>query len=231
MISLQSKNLVPLRIMQILAELSDSEHLLTQADIVRRLGDYSIAVDRKTVQRQLTNLQIAGFDIVTTPKGCYLNERDFDNSELKLLMDYVSFDLQIPEVYANALVNKLAKLGSKHFAERAKRQLISPVGERSDNKDFFYNIDVITEAIATHRGITFRYAPSKEENIPAGRKTMVAPQMFVFRDNFYCVVCIVGRRTCRCYQIRNIHDLQLAPREEFNVRTFLDSSRHAHCKA
>ena len=229
MISLQSKNLVPLRIMQILAEFSDAEHLLTQSDIVNKLNDYFIAVDRKTVQRQLTNLQIAGFDIVTTPKGCYLNERDFDNSELKLLMDYVSVDLEIPEVYANALVNRLAKLGGKYFAERAKRQLVSPTGERSDNKDFFYNIDIISEAIAAKRGIIFRYTPSKDENIVSIRKATVAPQMFAFRDGFYCVIGIVGRRTCRCYRIRNIYDLQLAPPSAINVRTFLNSA-HRHTR-
>ena len=231
MISLQSKNLVPLRIMQILSELSDSEHLLTQADIVRRLNDYSIEVDRKTVQRQLTNLQIAGFDIVTMSKGCYLNEREFDNSELKLLMDYVSADLQIPEAYANALVNKLAKLGGKHFADQAKKQLAKPEGERSDNKDFFYNIDVISEAIAVGRGIVFRYVPSKGENILASRKTVVKPQMFVFKDGFYCVIGVKGRCTCRCYQIRNIRELQLAPQKEFNKRTFLHAPRRAYSKA
>ncbi len=231
MVSLQSKNLVPLRIMQILSELSDSEHLLTQSEIVRRLNDYSVAVDRKTVQRQLTNLQIAGFDIVITPKGCYLNERDFDNSELKLLMDYVSVDVQIPDAYAIALVNKLAKLGGKHFANRAKKQLVSPAGERSDNKDFFYNIDVISEAIAANRRIVFRYTSSKDENLPTIRKVKFAPKMFVFRDGFYCVVGIVGRCTCRCYRIKNIRDLQMAPSEGLNVRTYLDSSRHARCKA
>lgn len=231
MTSLQSKNLVPLRIMQILSELSDSEHMLTQAEIIRRLNDYSIEVDRKTVQRQLTNLQIAGFDIVTTPKGCYLNEREFDNSELKLLMDYVSVDLQIPEVYANALVNKLAKLGGKHFADRARKLLVSSAGERSDNKDFFYNIDVISDAIETHRRIVFRYMLSKDENVPSSRKIKLTPRMFVFKDGFYCVVGIVGRCTCRCCRIKNIRDLQFAPREELNVRTFLHASRHAHSKA
>ena len=108
------KSLAPLQILKILRKYSDKEHVLTQNQIARYLErDYDIVIERKTVARNLDNLTAAGYQIEQTPKGVYLeDEREFDDSELRLLIDSVLFSEHISANYARALIDKLQKLGS-----------------------------------------------------------------------------------------------------------------------
>ena len=91
------KSLAPLQILKILRKYSDKEHVLTQNQIARYLErDYDIVIERKTVARNLDNLTAAGYQIEQTPKGVYLeDEREFDDSELRLLIDSVLFSEHI----------------------------------------------------------------------------------------------------------------------------------------
>ena len=86
----ESKKLALIRIAQILHDYSDERHPLSQEEIVRLLErDYNLTVERKAVGRNLALLKEADLDIISTPRGCYLERRQFEDSELKLLIDGV----------------------------------------------------------------------------------------------------------------------------------------------
>ena len=88
--SFESKKLALLRILQILEYYSDADHQLKQEDIAKRLSsDYGIVIERKAIGRNLSLLKEAGVEIKSTRNGCYLAERTFEDSELRLLIDGV----------------------------------------------------------------------------------------------------------------------------------------------
>ena len=79
---LEPKKLALLRIAQILHKYSDEAHPLKQEDIAAYLSrDYGIEIERKAVGRNLSLLKEAGYDIISTRNGCYLEKREFEDAE------------------------------------------------------------------------------------------------------------------------------------------------------
>ena len=88
--SLEPKKLALLRIWQIFQKYSDYDHPLTQDDIALHLeNDYGITIERKAISRNISLLKEAGIEIESRRAGSYLATREFEDSELKLLIDSV----------------------------------------------------------------------------------------------------------------------------------------------
>ena len=84
-----NKKMLNMLILDILKEYSDSEHRLTQQDIIRLLRtDYGMECDRRSVKSNVLSLIELGYDI-SMENGYYLDEREFENAELRLLIDSV----------------------------------------------------------------------------------------------------------------------------------------------
>ena len=81
----QAKKLYIMYILEILKKYSDDRHRLRQQDIIDIMKkDYDVSCERKAVARNISDLQELGYDI-ETDGGYYLAERDFEDSELRLL--------------------------------------------------------------------------------------------------------------------------------------------------
>ncbi len=156
---MMQKSLAVLQILKILRKYSNPTHPLTQMQIIDFLGrDYDIEIERKAVARHLQNLSASGYCIEQTAKGVYLeDELDFDDSELRLLIDSVLFSKHISEKYAKELIEKLQNLGSVSF--RRINRAIYRAGQiqREQAAGLFYTIDLIGTAIDQGRRILFRY--------------------------------------------------------------------------
>lgn len=86
----EPKKLALLRILQILEKYSDYKHPLSQEVIAAHLEhEYGIVLERKAVSRNISLLKEAGIEIEQTQVGSYLVERQFEDSELHLLVDSV----------------------------------------------------------------------------------------------------------------------------------------------
>ena len=218
MTSFQSKNLAPMRILQILAKYSDCDHPMTQAQIISHLDcDFGIIVERKTIQRHIVNLQIAGFDIVSTAKGSYLESRAFDNSELQLLMDSIANSKQIPACYAAELVNKISDLGTVYFAKNAKKSAMAAVRSHCNNKDFFYNIETLSDAIDKGQKVKFVYNRSESDGklFPVWSYTLtLEPIRFTLEKGEYCVVCSIDGFEPAFFALDKITELTLVEAQE-----------------
>ena len=120
--SFEPKKLAILRILQILYKYSDVNHPLTQEDIAKYLSnDYGIVLERKSIGNNIALLRDeAGFDIVSEKRGSYLDGREFEDSELKLLIDSVLYSRYIMPKHAKDLIEKLSALGSRDFAKNLK---------------------------------------------------------------------------------------------------------------
>lgn len=156
--ALEPKKLALIRIMQIFQKYSDYDHPLTQEDIARHLGeDYGIVIERKAVSRNISLLKEAGFEIESRRAGSYLDERDFTDAELRILIDGVLSSKHIAAKYSKDLIDKLCALSSNYFRSHVGH--IRAVGDwdKTENQALFYNIEIVDEAIEQKKQICFDY--------------------------------------------------------------------------
>ena len=156
--SFEPKKLLILRILEILTEYSDSEHKLRQGDIMNLLRlNYGIECERKAVARNVEYLQDAGYDIVSDKSGTYLAERKFEIGELRLLIDSVLANRNVCKPHTKELVAKLAKEGGKYFKNYTKHVINLDDWQKQESKEYFYNIELLCEAIEKKRKVSFFY--------------------------------------------------------------------------
>ena len=156
--SLEPKKLALLRIWQILQKHSDYDHPLTQEDIIKYLEiDYGIEIERKAVGKNIADLRDAGIDIGSRRAGSYIDSREFEDSELKLLIDGVLQSKHITARHSKDLIEKLCGLSNKYFRSHVKNVYSVNDWSKTENQALFYNIDVIDEAIATGKQVQYDY--------------------------------------------------------------------------
>ena len=156
--SLEPKKLALLRIWQILQKHSDYDHPLTQEDIIKYLEkDYGIEIERKAVGKNIADLRDAGIDIGSRRAGSYIDSREFEDSELKLLIDGVLQSKHITAKHSKDLIEKLCGLSNKYFRSHVKNVYSVNDWSKTENQALFYNIEVVDEAIATGKQIQYDY--------------------------------------------------------------------------
>lgn len=187
MSSLESKKLALLRILEILKRYSDANHPLTQEEIICRLKkDYGITLERKAVSRNFSLLREAGYEINSSPRGSYLESRDFENSELKVLIDSVLSSKYITAKQSTRLIDKLSLLSTVHFKPYIKNACSVNEWNKTDNQEVFYNIDTVNEAISLDKKITFDYNKyGKDKKLHKSSKHKVSPYQLILHNQKY----------------------------------------------
>ena len=156
--STEPKKLALLRIWQILQKHSDYDHPLTQEDIIKYLeSEYGIEMERKAVGKNIADLRDAGIDIGSRRAGSYIDSREFEDSELKLLIDGVLQSKHITARHSKDLIEKLCGLSNKYFRSHVKNVYSVNDWSKTENQALFYNIDVVDEAIATGKQVQYDY--------------------------------------------------------------------------
>ena len=152
-----NKKMAMFYILDILKEYSDKDHLLTQKDIIEKLHNiHLIDIERKTIASTIELLIDYGYDIIQIPKlGYYLNEREFNENEIKYLIDAIYSSKSIPGEEAKHLSKKLYSVLSKYEQKDYTYLYKSTEINRSTNKETFLNIELINEAIREKKKISF----------------------------------------------------------------------------
>ena len=182
-----------LYVMKILLRYSDEDHTLSSKDILRHLKDYGVTADRKSVYTDIAILNKSGMDIETIPNvGYYVNSREFELPELKLLVDAVQSSKFITEKSSRTLIKKLEGLTSKMNGAQLQRQVFIRNRLKSGNTAIFYNVDKIHAAIGTDRQIRFKYFDwnLKKEMEPryGGKWYQLSPWALMWDDEKYYLV-------------------------------------------
>ena len=152
-----NKHLLNMYILNILREYSDEDHALTQQDIIKLLEkNYDITCDRRTVGSRIKELIELGWDI-DCGRGCRLLSREFDDSELRILIDSVLFSKSISTRQAQNLVKKLQGFASKYFNAKVSHVCNLPELNRTINRQAMYSLEIINDAIAVKKKIEFIY--------------------------------------------------------------------------
>jgi predicted DNA-binding transcriptional regulator YafY len=158
MAGFEPKKLALLRIWQILRQHSDYDHPLKQEDIINYLDkEYGIQMERKAVGKNIADLRDAGIDIGSRRAGSYIDSREFEDSELKLLIDGVLQSKHITAKHSKDLIERLCGLSNKYFRSHVKNVYSVNDWSKTENQAIFYNIDVIDEAIATGKQVQYDY--------------------------------------------------------------------------
>lgn len=207
----ENKKLALIRILQILFRYSDSEHMLVYSDIRALLqSEYGLTVERKAVGRNISLLKEAGFDIATTPRGTYLVERTFDDSELRLLIDSVLASAHITPSQSKALIEKLCGLSNKYFRRRVKNIYSVREWNKTENQAVFYNIEIIDEAIDKGRKIRFCYNKyGADKKLHRSARHVASPyQMILHNQRYYLMAYQEKWRHVRYFRLDRITDIE-----------------------
>lgn len=152
-----NKKMLNMLILEILKKYSDEKHALTQQEIIRLLQqNYAMECDRRSVKNNILSLQEMGYDI-SMEKGYRLLSRDFDDSELRILIDSVLFSKSISTRQAKGLIEKLRDHASNYFNAKVSHVCNLPDLPRTVNKQAMYALDSINDAISEKRKISFIY--------------------------------------------------------------------------
>jgi len=155
---LEPKKLAVLRMLQILQTFSDEVHPLMQKEIAAILErDYGIVLDRKTISRNLSLLKEAGYEIESGSNGCYLAVREFEDSELHMLIDSVLCSKHITAKHSKDLIEKLCALSNRHFKKGIKNVHCVEEWNKTENPNLFLNIELIDAAIESGRQLSYDY--------------------------------------------------------------------------
>lgn len=158
MSSLEPKKFALLRILEILLKHSDYDHPLTQEEIIKYLyTDYGIKMERKAIGNNIADLRDAGYDIGSRRQGSYIESREFEDSELRLLIDGVLQSKHITVKHSKDLIDKLAGLSNKYFRSHVKNVYSVNDWSKTENQALFYNIDIIDEAILEGKQVEYDY--------------------------------------------------------------------------
>ena len=227
----QPKKLLIINILNILKEYSDVKHPLNQQDIIKLLRDkYQMEANRKTIKRNLLDLLDCGFNLEykqiprINARGeeeilytdWYL-ERDFTDAELRLLIDSILFSSHIPYHQCMNLIKKLHGLSNRYFKNRTKHIKSVPMNA-PNNKQLFYNIEILDEAISRGLQVEFRYNNfGTDKRLHPRLNAEGEPRVYTI--NPYQMAAVNGRYYLICnydkfddvthYRIDKISDIQL----------------------
>lgn len=190
-----NKKLLILYVLKILEEYSDENHPLKYNDIISKIySSYGMTVERKSIGANIQTLIDFGYDIQNIArKGWYLAERPLEESEITFLIDAVFCSNSISGNYSVELANKLSAFLSKHKRKKYKYIYKAKEIQRSDNKQLFFTIDVLNDAIAQKKKVSFNYIRYDENknaiNSKDGYRYVVNPYFMINNGGKYYLVC------------------------------------------
>lgn len=186
----------PLYLLQILKERTDEDNYLTTTQLCSILKQsYGMNTHRTTIKGDIEVLQKAGFSVDerrSTQNQYRYIERDFEIAELKTIIDAIASSKFLTEEKSNNLIKKVTALAGINKARDLKRNVVVDGRGKIENKQIFYIIDTINDAINQRKKIKFRkieYNVKKERVLHHGGETYTfSPYSLVWDgDNYYVV--------------------------------------------
>lgn len=182
----------PFRLLKYLYENTDEEHPISTTELVKIFVAEDAHAKRKTVKDDIDVLVGEGFDVVTVRgrnNSFFLGTRKFELPEVKLLIDAVSSSRFISAEKSETLISKLTDMVSRHQAEKVCRHLYTAEHVKADNKQIYYIVDAVTDAINEGKKIRFQYFDydgKKEKCLRHdGSEYSVSPYALVWDDSHY----------------------------------------------
>ncbi len=187
------------------------------SEIIRKIKNiYGLSPDRRTIYSALDTLVELGYDISfyrENGKGYYLIDRQLEPSEAHLLSDAVCTFPFISEEQTTQLMRKIHSLVSSHERRHIKNLTVIRTDQKTSNKNVFYNIEILDEAIERKRKVTFDYydyGTDKQLHKRREKKYKVNPYRMVYANEHYYLICIMSRqKNVSMYRIDRIQNIEI----------------------
>ena len=226
----------PLYVANYLKQKSDSDHWVTQKEILDYLyEEFEIMPDRKTIKRDIAMLRDEmGMDIEEESyKGYRRISREFELDDLKILAECVYAAKFISEEKSKDLIDVLCDFCSENQAKRLKREIYLCDRIKTSENKTLHTINTIREAMEQQRWpsefqrgrkITFRYMTHSVADVHKiidkhdGKLYTVSPYQLVINDgNYYLIGLADDVEELRTYRIDRMRDISIL-NEHRNMR-------------
>ena len=188
------KKMAMLYILEILKRETNAEHHISQKDLLQKLArEYDLKLERKSISRHIGDLNAAGYEIISD-NGYYLATREFENSELRLIIDSLLFSKNIPRKQCRELIKKLLNLSDRYFDASVKHITTLPA-RKTDNGQIFYTIGILDEAISRKKKVSFYYTEYRTDKKPHRKRPeryIVNPYQIAATNSRYYLICSTG---------------------------------------
>ncbi len=199
-----------LKLFELLQHESDDAHPITASNICRKLNEFNILCDRRTLTKDIKTLNEFGYEVlekmVGHEKAYYVNDRSFDIPEIKFLIDAVQSANFITNKKTDKLIEKISMLGGTHCAKILKGSVSHFNTIKHTNESVYYNIDLLEKAIQNRKKVAFQYFDIDEKGDIAYRKKgefyICEPlSMKLNDDNYYMISYDISQNKLKTYRI------------------------------
>ena len=202
---------------EVLREYSDENHILSMGDIISHIHiRYGLKPDRRTIYSALETLIELGYDISLykdNGKGYYLLDQVLEPSEAHLLSDAICTFPFISERQTMQLMSKIQSLVSVHERKHIKNLTVLRSDQKTVNKNVFYNIEILDDAIEKKVKVRFDYCDygvDKQLHKRRDEKYTVNPYGMVYSNEHYYLICIKeSKPNLSMYRIDRIQNIEL----------------------
>ena len=205
-----------LAVLEILRQESDRDHPLTAAQIQQKMEQqYQCPIERRTLYANIQMLKEFGYEISTYQEnghGYYLDNRDFEESEIMLLCNAVHASNFIPRKHSNDLIKKLLATQSRYTAQKYRNMVYVDNLRKKDNQDFFFSLQILLEAVEEKCAVEFDYVQYNEKLQLVPRRTtpyVVQPVYLVYEnEKTYLIARHEKYRDFSHYRVDKIRNIQ-----------------------
>lgn len=240
--NLYEKNGNVLYILNILKKYSDENHMLSVAEMQRKIKEiYNVGIDSRTIRRNINLLKYKlDYDISTRDengKGYYINrdpETDFEQGEIRAIIDNFSYANYIAPSISKNIIKKCKNIQNVYENEKIKDYHIYANDSKTENLEVIKNIEDISDSIYHHKKIKFEYwkyaITNKLEKVIVSTPT-VSPYAIVYnKQEFYLIGIKEGQTQFYNYRIDRIKNIQILDEEiivkkkKSEIQDFAESS-------
>lgn len=227
-----------LAVLEVLKKYSDEEHILSNKEIIAHLeNEYDLQIERRTLYANIAILKDFGCqisDFYDNGKGYYLSERDFDKAEILLLCNAVHASHFISARQSDDLIRKLLSTQSRYEAKEFADKVYMPNPLKSANKQLFYTIATVSQAIRDSKKLTFTYLKYDHNKKLVPRRSdpyFAEPRYIVYADSrAYLIATSENHPGFIHYRLDRIRDAQILPEKVRPLKNKEDAYEYARNK-
>jgi len=239
---LYEKNGNILYILNVLKKYSDADHMLSVAEIQRKVKEkYDVEIDPRTIRRNINLLKYKlDYDISTREdngKGYYIlrdPETDFEPGEIRAIIDNFSYANYIVPAIAKNIIKKCKNIQTIYENDKIKEYQIYANDSKTENVEVIKNIEDISNSIYQHKKIKFeywKYAITNKLEKKIVSTPIVSPYAIVYnKQEFYLIGIKEGQSEFYNYRIDRIKNIQILDEEitikkkKSEIQDFAESS-------
>ncbi len=212
---------------QFFEECTDEDHSATMPQILEYLDSKGIHAERKGIYADINYLEDFGMELRDEDKErnktYRLLDRDFEPSEIKLILDSVASSKFLSEKKSMDLMTKLEKLVSIHQRQSLKRQIKVTGRVKSMNGSVMYNVDSIHVAIASDTTVKFKYfhynSQKEREYTHDGKPYEVSPWTLLYDNSNYYLLAFVDD-SIRTFRVDRMAEVKQGEKERQGKEQF-----------